>query len=90
MPTDADLQSDVALDDWIMQHVATGDHISCTCKMGPATDPMAVVDQYGKVHGLERLRVVDASIMPNCPRANLNVTTMMIGERIGDFIRQDG
>ena len=90
MPTDADLQSDDALDDWIMQNVATGDHISCTCKMGPATDPMAVVDQYGKVHGLERLRVVDASIMPNCPRANLNVTTMMIGERIGDFIRQDG
>ena len=49
---------------------------------------MAVVDQYGKVHGLEGLRVVDASIMPDCPRANLNVTTMMIGERVADFIRQ--
>ena len=90
MPTDSDLQSDEALDNWIMRNVATGDHISCTCKMGPATDPMAVVDQYGRVHGLESLRVADASIMPNCPRASLNVTTMMIGERIADFIRQGG
>jgi choline dehydrogenase len=49
---------------------------------------MAVVDQYGKVHGLQSLRVVDASIMPDCIRANTNVTTMMIGERIADFIRQ--
>jgi len=49
---------------------------------------MAVVDQYGKVHGLENLRIVDASIMPDCVRANTNVTTMMIGEHIADFIRQ--
>jgi len=55
--------------------------------MGPASDPMAVVDQYGKVHGLQGLRVVDASIMPDCIRANTNVTTMMIGERIADFIK---
>ena len=48
---------------------------------------MAVVDQYGKVHGLEGLRVVDASIMPDCIRANTNVTTMMIGERVSDFIK---
>jgi choline dehydrogenase len=47
-----------------------------------------VVDQYGKVHGLQNLRVVDASIMPDCIRANTNVTTMMIGERISDFIKQ--
>ena len=49
---------------------------------------MAVVDQYGKVHGLEGLRVADASIMPDCVRANTNVTTMMIGERIAGFIKQ--
>jgi choline dehydrogenase len=49
---------------------------------------MAVVDQYGKVHGLEGLRVADASIMPNCVRANTNVTTMMIGERVADWIKQ--
>ena len=59
----------------------TGRHISGTCKMGPASDPMAVVDQHGHVHGLQSLRVVDASIMPDCIRANTNVTTM-IGERI--------
>ncbi|MCH7746227.1 MAG: mycofactocin system GMC family oxidoreductase MftG [Chloroflexi bacterium] len=87
-PTDADLESDDALDDWLMREATTGQHISGTCKMGPASDPMAVVDQYGKVHGIDRLRVVDASIMPDCIRANTNVTTMMIGERIADFIQQ--
>jgi len=87
-PKDADLASDEALDDWMMRNVTTGDHISCTCKMGPSSDPLAVVDQYGRVHGLERLRVVDSSIMPDCPRANLNATTIMIGERVSDFIRR--
>ena len=87
-PTDADLASDEALDQWLMREVTTSQHISCTCKMGPESDPMAVVDQYGKVHGLSGLRVVDASIMPDCIRANTNVTTMMIGERIADFIRE--
>ena len=56
--------------------------------MGPADDPLAVVDQYGSVHGLEGLRVIDASIMPDCVRANINVTTMMIGEKIADFIKE--
>ena len=87
-PTDADLVSEDALDDWLLRTATTAQHICGTCKMGPASDPMAVVDQYGKVHGLERLRVVDASIMPNCTRANTNVTVMMIGERVADFIRQ--
>ena len=87
-PTDDVLESDDALDDWMLREATTGQHISCTCKMGPSSDPMAVVDQYGKVHGLDGLRVVDASIMPNCVRANTNVTTMMIGERIADFMRQ--
>jgi choline dehydrogenase len=49
---------------------------------------MAVVDQYGKVHGLENIRIADASVMPNCVRANTNVTTMMIGERMADFVQQ--
>ncbi len=87
-PTDAELASDEALDEYLMREVTTGQHISGTCKMGPASDAMAVVDQFGRVHGLQNLRVVDASIMPNCIRANTNVTTMMIGERIADFIRQ--
>ena len=87
-PTNAELASDAALDEYLLREVTTGQHISGTCKMGPASDPMAVVDQHGKVHGLQNLRVVDASIMPNCIRANTNVTTMMIGERIADFICQ--
>ena len=87
-PTEADLESDDALDAWLRREVTTGQHISCTCKMGPASDPMAVVDQHGRVHGLEGLRVVDASIMPNCVRANTNVTTMMIGEHVSDFIKE--
>ena len=87
-PLDSDLESDDALDDWLMREATTGQHISGTCKMGPDSDPMAVVDQNGKVYGVEGLRVVDASIMPNCIRANTNVTTMMIGERVADIIRQ--
>jgi choline dehydrogenase len=54
--------------------------------MGPDNDGMAVVDQYGRVHGIEGLRVADASIMPDCIRANTNLTTIMIGERIADWI----
>jgi choline dehydrogenase len=87
-PSDEVLESDDDLGDWIKREVSTGHHVSCTCKMGLASDPMAVVDQFGKVHGLEGLRVVDASIMPDCVRANINVTVMMIGERIADFVKQ--
>ena len=88
-PTYADLLSDDALDDWLRREATTGQHISGTCKMGQASDAMAVVDQHGRVHGIEGLRVVDASVMPDCIRANTNVTTMMIGERISDFIRSE-
>ena len=89
-PLDSDLESDDALDQWMLREGQTGQHISGTCKMGPVNDPMAVVDQHGRVHGLQGLRVVDASIMPDCIRANTNVTTMMIGERISDLILQEG
>jgi choline dehydrogenase-like flavoprotein len=57
--------------------------------MGPPDDPLAVVDQHGRVHGLTGLRVADASIMPDLPRANTNLTAIMIGERIADWIRHD-
>ena len=87
-PEDSDMQSDEALDLWMKRWVGTGHHVSCTAKMGPSSDPMAVVDQYGKVYGAEGLRVVDASIMPECVRANINVTVLMIGERVADFIKQ--
>jgi choline dehydrogenase len=58
-----------------------------TARMGPAGDPGAVVDQYGRVHGVPGLRVADASVMPTIPRANTNLTCIMIGERIADWLR---
>ena len=87
-PTDEDLSSDEALDAWLHRTVRTSQHLVGTCKMGPASDPMAVVDQYGKVHGLTGLRVADASVMPDAPRANTNVSTIMIAERISEFIKE--
>ncbi|MCZ4141194.1 choline dehydrogenase, partial [Escherichia coli] len=60
-------------------------HPCGTCKMG--YDEMAVVDAEGRVHGLEGLRVVDASIMPQIITGNLNATTIMIGEKMADMIR---
>lgn len=87
-PTADELASDAALDAWLLRRVTTQHHAVGTCKMGPASDPLSVVDQYGRVHGLEGLRVADASIMPNVTRANTNATTIMIGERIADWIRE--
>ena len=87
-PTEQDLASDEALDSWLMENVWIGQHLSGTCKMGPKTDPMAVVDQYCRVHGMEGLRVVDASVMPDVIRANTNATTIMIGERVSDWIKE--
>ena len=87
-PSDDELASDDALDAFMRRTVVSGQHITSTCKMGPSSDPMAVVDQYGRVHGLAGLRVADASVMPDSVRANTNLTTMMIGERIAEFIKQ--
>ena len=87
-PTDADLASDDALDAWLQRNAGIAGHQSVTCKMGLASDPMAVVDQYCHVHGLEGLRVVDASVMPDIVRANTNATVIMMAERVADFIRE--
>lgn len=86
-PTDAELETDAALDEWMRREVTTSHHVSSTCKMGPASDSMAVVNQYSEVHGLKNLRVADAAIMPDCVRANTNITSMAIGERIADLMR---
>ncbi len=87
-PSDDDLTSDDSLDRWLLDNVLTQHHSSGTCKMGPASDEMAVVSQYGEVHGIAGLRVADASIMPDVIRANTNVTTIMIAERIADWMAQ--
>ena len=87
-PTDGDLASDENLDNWMLRNAYTQHHISGTCKMGAAEDPMAVVDQYCHVHGLEGLRVVDASVMPDVIRANTNATTLMIAERVADWMKE--
>ena len=87
-PTDQYLESGEALDDWLMRNAGTSHHISGTCKMGPDSDPMAVVDQYAWVRGLEGLRVADASVMPDVVRANTNVTTIMVGERVTEWIKE--
>ena len=76
------LQDDEALDRWILANADTGHHTSSTCKMGPPSDPMAVADQSGRVHGLDGLRIVDASLMPDSVRANINATVMMMAEKV--------
>jgi choline dehydrogenase len=81
-------QSDEALDAWARQVTETGYHASGTCKMGPVGDPQAVVDPQLRVHGLNGLRVVDASIMPVIVSGNTNAPTVMIAEKASDMIRR--
>ncbi|SNS90420.1 choline dehydrogenase [Pseudomonas segetis] len=81
----ADITSDAQLDNFIREHAETAFHPSCSCKMGE--DEMAVVDGQGRVHGLQGLRVVDASIMPLITTGNLNAPTIMMAEKIADKIR---
>ena len=61
-------------------------HVMGTCRMGPETDPTAVVDDRLRVRGMESLRVIDASVMPAMLSANLNAGTMMIGEKGADMV----
>jgi choline dehydrogenase len=87
--TEEMMASDTALEAVLRASVNDTAHAAGTAKMGPADDPLAVVDQYGRVRGVEGLRVVDASIMPAIPRANTNLTCIMIGEKVADWMRQE-
>jgi choline dehydrogenase len=76
------------LDAWMRSHIFAVGHPSSTCRMGPASDPTAVVDQYGRVYGIENLRVCDQSVFPKIPSRGPNATAIMIGERMSEFFEQ--
>ncbi|MDA1036332.1 MAG: GMC family oxidoreductase [Chloroflexi bacterium] len=69
---------------------STYQHGAGTCMMGPASDKMAVVDNKLKVHGMDNLYVADASIMPTVSHGNTNITAILAGERVSDFIKEAG
>ncbi|KAK1899083.1 Choline dehydrogenase mitochondrial [Dissostichus eleginoides] len=82
-----EVQSDSEIDAFVRRKADSAYHPSCTCKMGSPSDPMAVVDSNTRVMGLERLRVIDASIMPSIVSGNLNAPTIMLAEKAADIIR---
>ena len=82
----ADCISDGAIDAFVADHVESALHPSCTCKMGQADDPLAVVDPELRVIGVQGLRVIDSSVMPSITTGNLNAPTIMIGEKGADHV----
>ncbi len=86
----ANVQTDDELLDFAKRRGNTGYHLVGTAKMGPASDPRAVVDDKLRVHGLHGLRIVDASIMPMLPSANTFAATLAIAEKGADLIRGRG
>jgi choline dehydrogenase len=79
-----EVRSAAEVDRWVAETAQTAYHPCGTCPMG--TSPMAVVDPRGRVHGVERLRVVDSSIMPAITNGNINAPTIMLAERCADFV----
>ena len=78
------MQSNELFEEYIRSKAETAYHPSCTLKMG--IDKMSVVDEKLKIYGLENIRVVDASVMPEITSGNLNAPTLMIAERAAEFI----
>ena len=81
-----EIETDAQIDAFIRAKVESAYHPSCTCKMGGAQDPMAVVDPDTRVYGCDGLRVVDSSIMPSITTGNLNAPTIMLAEKAADHI----
>jgi choline dehydrogenase len=81
----SDVKGDSEIDAFVRARSESAYHPSCTCRMG--TDEMAVTNGEGQVHGIDKLRVVDASIMPDVISGNLNVPTIMLAEKLADVIR---
>jgi choline dehydrogenase len=79
-------QSDAQLDEHLNTHINTQWHLSGTARMGRREDQSAVVDSAGRVHGIDALRVVDASIMPMVTNGNTNAPTIMIAEKLSDAV----
>ena len=84
-PGDA-ISDDEAVDAWVRANVESAYHPAGTCRMGDANDPLAVVDPECRVIGLERLRVIDSSIMPTVTNGNLNAPTIMLAEKAADLV----
>ncbi len=78
------IDDDATLREHIRSRAATVHHPAGTCRMGPATDPLAVVDDELRVHGVDGLRVADASVMPDLVGGNINAAVMMIADRAGE------
>lgn len=85
LPVDADLASDRALDRYLRGRAGTSIHTAGSCRMGPDADELAVTDQYGRVRGVQGLRVLDMSIWPEVVRRCVNASCVMTGERAAAF-----
>jgi 5-(hydroxymethyl)furfural/furfural oxidase len=82
---DLALRDDDAMTELVRKHTVVGWHPSGTCRLGQSNDPMAVTNpRNGQVHGIDGLHVVDASVMPRVPRANTNIPTIMLAEKLAD------
>jgi 5-(hydroxymethyl)furfural/furfural oxidase len=81
------MNDDDALETFVRKATIGVWHASCSCRMGRADDPMAVVDTQGRVKGVQGLRVVDASIFPVVPCANTNFPTLMAAEKIAEAMQ---
>ena len=84
-----DLTTSAEVDEWILATASDTQHAVGTCRMGKPTDPRTVVNSHCGVLGINGLRVIDASIMPDVPRANTHLTCVMIGEHMATRLKQE-